>query len=100
MKKILFVVLALVVAIALFGSVIFLLTKNKDKGALQVTAAPASKVYLNDKLVGQSPLYKCELKDMIDEGSYTIKLVPTTGDFQPFEQKITISPVVGTSFIV
>ena len=74
----------------------FFLTRDKQKGALQVTSAPDSKVYLNGNLIGQTPLCKCQLKDMMPEGSYTIQLVPTKGDFQPFEQKITITSKVLT----
>lgn len=74
----------------------FFLTRNKEKGALQVTSAPDSKVYINGNPIGQTPLCKCQLKDMLTEGTYTIQLVPIKGDFQPFEQKITISSKVLT----
>ena len=91
MKKVFYVLIPVIVAIILFGSIIFLLSHNKNKGALQVTSVPDSKVYLNDKLLGQTPLCECDLKNMIDEGSYTIRLVPIKGNFEPFEQKISIS---------
>jgi hypothetical protein len=80
----------------IFSTVLFFLNQNKGKGALQVTSVPQAKVYLNNQLIGQTPLCKCELKDMIASGDYTVKLVSTTGDFEPFEQKITISSKVLT----
>ena len=63
---------------------------------MQITSSPNSKAYLNGKPIGNTPLCKCELKDMITEGDYTVKLIPVNGNFEPFEQKITISPKVLT----
>ena len=75
---------------------IYLYSKNLGKGALQVTSQPNSKVYLDGKFIGNTPLCKCEAQDMVDQGDHSIKLVPAEGDFQPFEQKIPISPKVLT----
>lgn len=85
----------------IFAAIIFLLVqsvllKGNDKGALQVTAAPQSKVYLNGELVGQTPLCKCNTNDMIGTGDYTIKIVPTSGNFNEFQEKITISKSILT----
>lgn len=77
-------------ALFVFILTIFLLNRNAGKGALQVTAQPKSKVYLNNKLIGQTPLCKCEGPDMIEAGEYTIKLSPE-GDLSAFEEKITIT---------
>jgi hypothetical protein len=96
MRKVLYIVAPFVIVVLIFSGVIFFLSQNKGKGALQVTSVPAAKVYLNDKLLGQTPLCECDLKDMIASGDYTVKLVPTQGNFQPFEQGITISPKVLT----
>ncbi|HKC14475.1 MAG TPA: PEGA domain-containing protein [Patescibacteria group bacterium] len=90
-----FTLLALATIIA-FGITVFLYTKNLGKGALQITSEPNSKVYLDGKLIGQTPLCKCEAQDMIDEGTYTVKLVTTEGNFPAFEQKIPINPKVLT----
>ena len=92
MKRFLYVLIPSLTAIVLFAIIIVLFINNKDKGALQVTSVPSSKVYLNGKLLGTTPLCDCQLKDMIKTGDYTIELVPTKGDFDPFEQKITINP--------
>lgn len=96
MRRLLAIALASLAAIAAFGVSVFLLNRNLGKGALQVTSEPASKVYINGKLIGQTPLCRCELKDMLDVGEYNIRLVPTEGNFIPFEQKIPISQKVLT----
>ena len=96
MKKLLFIIAPFVVVILIFSGIIFFLSQNKGKGALQVTSVPSSKVYLNNKLLGQTPLCECDLKTMIAVGDYTVKLVPVEGNLQPFEQAITISSKVLT----
>lgn len=96
MKRLLYIFIPILIAVVLFGLVLFLLSSKKEKGALQVTSDPGAKVYINGTQIGQTPLCKCDLKDMLQTGEYTIKLVPTSGNFQPFEQKITISPKVLT----
>lgn len=72
------------------------LLRGSDKGALQVTTAPQSKVYLNGKYVGQTPLCRCNPKDMISVGDYTIKLVPNAGGFGEFQEKMKISKSILT----
>ncbi|MEK7061011.1 MAG: PEGA domain-containing protein [Patescibacteria group bacterium] len=90
-----FTLLGLATIIA-FTITVFLYSKNLGKGALQVTSEPNSKVYLDGKLIGQTPLSKTESQDMIEEGLHAIKLVPVEGSFSAFEQKIPISPKVLT----
>lgn len=96
MRKLLYIFVPIFIAVLLFGLVLFFLSTKKEKGALQVTSEPDSKVYLNGVQIGQTPLCKCELKDMLEAGEYTIKLVPVSGDSKPFEQKIKISSKVLT----
>lgn len=96
MKRVFAFTLLGFITIVAFAITVFLYSKNLGKGALQVTSEPNSKVYLNGKLIGQTPLSKNESQDMIEEGLYTIKLVPTEGNFSSFEQKIPISPKVLT----
>lgn len=99
MKRIFYILISLLLAVILFGVVLFLLNSNKEKGALQVTSNQIAKIYLNGKLIGQTVNVQGVMgyrKDMIDEGDYVIKLIPVKGDFLPFEQKITISPKVLT----
>ncbi|MEK7160158.1 MAG: PEGA domain-containing protein [Patescibacteria group bacterium] len=96
MKKIFYMAAIFLLAVILFGVVLFIISKNKEKGALQVTSDPKSKVYVNGKQIGQTPFRTSELKDMFETGDYIVKLVPISGNFSPFEQKITISPKVLT----
>lgn len=96
MRKIVFVIICFLIALLVFSLVVYLLSKRPEKGALQITSSPISKVYLNDQLLGQTPLCECEPKNMLGAGEYTIRLVPTKGNFDPFERKITITPKVLT----
>jgi len=96
MKKVFYILAPFILVVLIFTAVLFFLAQNKSKGALQVTSAPIAKVYLNGKLLGQTPLCECELKDMLTVGDYALRLVPTQGALEPFEQKITIAPKVLT----
>lgn len=96
MKKLLLILFPLIVALAAFLVVVLILNKNPGKGALQVTANPVSDVYLDGKLIGKTPLCKCEASDMIATGEHTVKVVPAQDDLSAFEEKITIYPSVLT----
>lgn len=96
MRKLLFFGVPLFLAIIIFAAVTFFLNQNSGKGALQVTANPKSNVYLNGKPIGQTPLCKCDLPDMLKVGDYTIRLQPLDSGFLPFEEKITINQSVLT----
>lgn len=96
MRRVFSISLASLAAIIAFGISVFVLNNNLGKGALQVTSQPESKVYLDGKLVGKTPLCLCQLKDMVNVGNYNIRLVPTEGNFIPFEQRIPISQKVLT----
>jgi len=96
MKKVFYILVPFILVVLIFVAVLLFLSQNKDKGALQVTSTPAAKVYLNGKLLGQTPFSAYELKDMLTVGDYVLRLVPVQGTFQPFEQTITIAPKVLT----
>lgn len=96
MKRVFSIAIASLIAILAFAVSVFVLNKNLEKGALQVTSEPKSKVYVDGKFLGQTPLCRCELKDMLDVGNHTIRLIPAEGNFAPFEQKIPISAKVLT----
>lgn len=96
MKKALIATLLIFFAIVIFTGAVFLLTRNSGKGALQVTSQPKSRVYVNGKFIGVTPLCKCELKEMLPSGEYRIRLVPEDSQFAEFENKITITPKVLT----
>lgn len=90
MKKIFIFLIPLVSASIVVLGFMFFISKNSGKGAIQVTSTPRSDVFLNGKLIGQTPLCKCEGKDMISTGEYTVRLVPHDSNFSPFEEKIQI----------
>lgn len=90
MKRLLLWVAPLLVAIPVFIGAVVFLNQKSGKGALQVTSIPDSQVYLDGKLVGRTPLCKCETADMIPVGEHIVRLVPSSGDFVPFEGKVTI----------
>lgn len=91
MKKVLFIIVPLLFALGAFFVFAYSLSQNGGKGALQVTANPKSKVYLNGKLIGQTPLCKCDASEMIPVGEYNIKVDPQNAASTAFEEKITIA---------
>src|SRR5579863_3914253 len=97
MKKVVLVfIISFILALGLFLGIQYYLTIRAEKGALQVTSSPTSKVYLNDEYLGQTPLCKCQAADMVTPGDYTIRLVPADTSLQEFQGKITISQGVLT----
>lgn len=98
MKKVFLFILPFFIAFLVFGIFVFFLNKNNNKGALQVTSGlVVSNVYINGKLMGQTPFCKCPPKDMLPVGEYTIRLVPQVQGFTPFEEKVTVSNAVLTA---
>ncbi len=93
MKKVIFILLAsvLLAAVLVFVSVQFIFKGENKKGALQVTSAPESKVFLDNKYLGQTPLCKCEAADMLKEGEYTMRLAPLDKSLAEFQGKVSIS---------
>ncbi len=96
MKRFLFILGLLITTIGIFILIVYFFNEDSGRGALQVTSSPKSKVYLDGKLIGETPLCMCEANQTIKAGSYTVKLIPTQGNFRSFEEKITISPSVLT----
>ncbi len=90
MKRFLLWVVPLLIAIPVFIGTVVFLNQKTGKGALQVTSVPESQVYLDGKLIGKTPLCKCEAADMISVGDHVVRLVPSAGNFMPFEEKIPI----------
>lgn len=97
MRKIL-IILAVLLLLALFGfSVQFFILKASGKGAMQITSTPKSNVYLNGKLIGQTPLCKCDSADMIASGEYSVRLVPVDStDVAVFEKNVKIQKSILT----
>lgn len=96
MKKVLFILGLIAITVGIFILIVWFLTKDSGRGALQVTSSPKSKVYLDGELIGETPLCMCDADNTVSTGSHTIKLIPDSGNFLPFEEKITISPSVLT----
>lgn len=97
MKKAVFIlIISFIAAGVAFVVVQSILLRGSDKGALQVTASPLSKVYLNGKYLGQTPLCKCTNNDMVRTGEYTVRVVPQEGNLNEFQEKITISKSILT----
>ncbi len=97
MKRLLFFIIpAFILAVILILSYQFFFLKKNVKGALQVTSNPRTKVYLDEKLIGQTPLCKCEAADMLGVGSYTLRLVPLDPALSEYQEKIEIAPSVLT----
>lgn len=68
----------------------------KGHGALQVTSNVGAKILLNGKVIGNTPLCKCEENDRIDEGQYTLQLVPQDSS-NTFTTKIRVGKGVLTA---
>lgn len=93
MKRFLLFLSPIILGFIVFLIFVFILSKTESgEGALQVTAIPQSTVYLNGKPLGKTPLCKCEGKDRIKAGEYTIKLIPISGqNIFPYEEHITVT---------
>lgn len=90
MKKFFLFIAPILVEVVIFIGIFIFLDKKFSKGALRVTSDPQSKVYLNGKIIGETKLCLCDLKNMLFPKDYTIKLVPKN-NFLPFEEKISIN---------
>ena len=95
-KAILVFIISFILALGLFLGIQYYLNIHSEKGALQVTSSPESKVYINGSYIGQTPLCKCQSNDMVAPGDYTIRLIPLGSSLQEFDEKITISQGVLT----
>lgn len=93
MKRLILIIAPIIVGIGVFLVFLFFYTSsNKGKGALQITASPASTVYVNGKLMGKTPLCLCEGKAMLPSGVYTLKLTPIAGDnLLPYTDTVVIT---------
>src|SRR5258708_9803156 len=96
MRKILLILGPLLLAGLIFAGLVFFSKKTSDKGAIQVTSIPKSKVFLDGNLIGETPLCKCEGSELIVTGEYTLKLVPNDSSIVPFEAKVSISKSILT----
>ena len=91
MKRLLFYTIPFLGVLIIFAGVVLFLNQKSGKGALQVTSTPPSQVYLNGQLIGETPLCKCDTKEMIPIGNYRIRLIPKEGDSKPYEEQVAIN---------
>ena len=103
MQKLFPIFVPFLMLVIVVSGLYFFILKDKGKGALQITSTPKSAVYIDRKLIGQTPFCKCDVSDMLPSGEYAIRLVPLVSDevtqeagLSPFEQKIKINKSVLT----
>lgn len=97
-RNLLLVVAILLIVIGLFLLVQVINTvRPSGQGALQVTANIQSEVYLDDTLIGETPVCKCEQNNTIAQGEYTVRIVPKDTQFTPFVVKVKVEPSVLTA---
>lgn len=89
-KIILFIIPFLILSIVFLG-IVLILNRDGGKGAIQVTSIPESKIYLNGKYVGNSPLCLCEGPQLLDVGSYDLKITPIESGYKSYNTKITLN---------
>lgn len=70
----------------------------KGQGALQITSSIPAKVMLNGKSIGTTPLCKCDGAEKINEGTYTLQLIPENGSLQEYTTRIKVGQGVLTAF--
>ncbi len=88
-RKFGFLLIFVVVTLIIFGAVKLLGSRAPKEGELRVDATPAVSVFLDNKHIGRTPL-----KEKVTAGEYTIRLVAesTTGEFAPWQAKISVGP--------
>ncbi|MEK7573375.1 MAG: SH3 domain-containing protein [Patescibacteria group bacterium] len=91
MKKIIYYIVPFVAAVVVFAVIVIFINQKTGEGALQVTSKPPSDVYLNGKMIGTTPVCKCDQKDMIGVGEYRLRLVPKDTSLPPYEEKIEVT---------
>ena len=99
MKKFLLLLFSLIFLTIVFLFIVLILNKDSGKGALQVTSVPKSNVYLDGDYIGDTPLCKCEVSQMLPIGEYLVKLVPQASSSANFEQRIKINSSVQSSVL-
>ncbi len=98
-KAVIVLFLSLLITAAIFFAMQFFFGQGNSTGELQITSQPISKVYLNNKYIGNTPICRCESSkngNVLSVGSYTISLIPTQGNSAPFAEHISIGKGVLT----
>lgn len=96
-RKILLTLSIFLVALGLFLLTLIIFSfKNVDRGGLQISSNVESRVYLDGKEIGKTPLCKCEKEDTISTGNYEIKLEPIDKSYPIFTTRAKINGGVST----
>ena len=69
----------------------------RGKGALQVTSNIKAQVILDNKVLGATPLCKCEQNETLLQGVYELKIIPEDKSVQPFMARVRINSGVLTA---
>lgn len=97
-KKLLYLLAVLLIAAGFYGLFYIInIVRPKGRGALQISSSIRATAYLNGKSIGASPLCKCDASQTLNEGLYTIRLVPDDANVQEYTVKVKISPNVLTA---
>ena len=94
MKKLFLLAVSLLIIVGIAFLVRSKLLENKQPAGLKITSKPKATIFLEGKHLGQTPFLSKELKP----GEFTLKLVPESETFFPWEQKIKLNP--GTLTVV
>lgn len=97
-KKLLYLLAVLLIAAGFYGLFYIInIVRPKGRGALQITSNIRATAYLDNKSIGSTPLCKCDASQTIEEGLYTLRLVPEDSSTQVYTAKVKISPNVLTA---
>lgn len=88
-QKLLFLLGIFLLIVVVGGFVKLLNSRSPKEGELRVESSPSVSVFLDNKHLGRSPL-----KEKVQAGEYTLRLVPdsTTGDIASWQGKISVGP--------
>lgn len=97
MRKLFFISIpSLIVVLIVFLTVQLFIIPQNAKGALQITTTPQSKVSIDGKYIGTTPLCLCEPSTMLKAGNHELRLEPSDKSLDSFLQNITITKSVLT----
>ena len=103
MKKVFFFFLLFFILLA-FGLIVYqFFWKKNERGALQITASPQGKVYIDSIYKGTTPLCFCpkngeidekNIQDMLPVGEHAVRIVPEKSSYPEFQETIKIEKSV------
>lgn len=97
MKQLFFIsVPSIIIVIIVFLVVQLLILPRNAKGALQITANPVSKVIIDGKYIGTTPMCRCDGQNMLSVGDHTLRLSAVNGKLPDYQETIHIEKSVLT----